>query len=167
MRDVRFSRYRFQVPEDWMQSSAGNSHELAFGTTDGRLGVSMMLVPRRHLAGYLRTRSMNPLPGTPARLGEVRVANRVINGLPVEVSHGVIHYDGGKTYEVRFWVFRGKDTALVVNAFDGVKLHNREIDAVVRSVRHASRLVSPSGRPDFWAAMPAVARRLVGARTTD
>lgn len=134
-RDLRLGAFQFSVPVDWMQTNTGTRREVAFGTRDGRLGVSVQLVPATVSKAFLAAHAKHPLPEMTASLDPAQSARLTVNGLPVTVTGGTVGYAGGHRYPARFWVYRGKDAVLIINAFDGVHLYRRAVNTMAQSVR--------------------------------
>lgn len=134
-RDLRLGTFQFSVPVDWMQTNTGSGREVAFGTRDGRLGLSIQLVPIRMAKAFLAAHASYPLPEMTATLDPALSARRTVNGLPVTLTGGTVGYAGGQRYPARFWVYRSERSVLVINAFDGVNVYRKAIHAVAQSVR--------------------------------
>lgn len=151
-RDLRMGLFQFSVPVDWMQTNTAAHREVAFGTRDGRLGVSLVLVPADKAKAFLTAHVQHPLPEMTASLDPALTSRKKVNGLSVIQTGGTVGYSGGKRYPARFWVYRGRGALLVINAFDGVGAYRKSINAMVSSVHevgksHPTATASTPGSP--------------------
>ena len=162
MRSIQVGSFCLQAPTDWIQTNTGTRREVAFGTRDGKLGVSVMVIPPDKAEKFLKVHSVNPLPGMTAVLQPSLSGRKTVNGLTVLTSGGTVGYGGGRRYDARFWVYRGPNGVLVLNAFDGIASYRKALDAMCASVQEVDRKATAltASEPNLWPPFSVLARRL-------